>query len=202
VPVLLANSDHTLEVGGSWSPDGSRFVYVAYEGGKTSLMMVKTSGGATPLKLIDKGKRYDLPDWSSTGDWITYNDDKGWNLISPDGKRTKFLGKIQADYLAFSKDGKVLYGIQTGETEADQDRVTLFSLDPATLEQKVIKNLGGDFAPSSKFNPGVRFSLSPDGKSFVYTTAKYRNDLWMLQGYCQPGLWNQIKRALPGHFFQ
>jgi hypothetical protein len=124
VPVLLTNSDHTLEVGGSWSPDGSRFVYVAYEGGKTSLMMVKTSGGATPLKLIDKGKRYDLPDWSSTGDWITYNDDKGWNLISP------------------------------------------------------------------------------DGKSFVYTTAKYRNDLWMLQGYCQPGLWNQIKRALPGHFFQ
>src|ERR1700692_4275514 len=33
VPVLLTNSDHTLEVGGSWSPDGSRFVYVAYEGG-------------------------------------------------------------------------------------------------------------------------------------------------------------------------
>jgi hypothetical protein len=29
----------------------------------------------------------------------------------------------------------------------------------------------------------------------VYSTAKYRNDLWMLQGYRQPGLWNQIKDA-------
>jgi hypothetical protein len=25
---------------------------------------------------------------------------------------------------------------------------------------------------------------------FVYSTAKYRNDLWMLEGYHQPGLWN------------
>ena len=201
VPVLLTNSEHTLELGGSWSPDGSRFVYVAYEGGKTSLMSVKTSGGATPIKLVDIGKQNDLPDWSSTGDWITYHDDKGWNLISPDGKRTKFLGKIQADYLAFSKDGKLLYGIQTGATEADQDRAILFSLDTATLKQKVIKNLGGDFAPSTKFRPGIRFSLSPDGKSFVYSTAKYRNDLWMLQGYRQPGLWNQIKTVLPGYSF-
>ena len=164
VPVLLTNSERTLELGGSWSPDGSRFVYVAYEGGETSIMTVKTSGGATPIKLADTGKQNDLPDWSSTGDWITYHDDKGWNLISPDGKRTKFLGKIQADYLAFSKDGKMLYGIETGETEADQDRATLFSLETATLKQKVIKNLGGDFAPSTKFRPGIRFSLSPDGK--------------------------------------
>jgi hypothetical protein len=65
-------------------------------------------------------------------------------LISADGERTKFLGKIQADYLAFSRNGKVLYGIQTGETEADQDRATLFSLDTATLKQKVINNLRGD----------------------------------------------------------
>ena len=27
---------------------------------------------------------------------------------------------------------------------------------------------------------------------------KNRNDLWMLQGYRQPGLWNQIKDAF--HF--
>jgi Tol biopolymer transport system component len=61
VPVLLTNAEHTLERGGSWSPDGSRFVYVAYEGGKTSLMTVKTSGGATPVRLVDIGKQNDLP---------------------------------------------------------------------------------------------------------------------------------------------
>jgi hypothetical protein len=34
--------------------------------------------------------------------------------------------------------------------------------------------------------------VTPDGKSFVYTTAKYRNDLWMLQGYQQPGWLDRI----------
>jgi len=89
----------------------------------------------------------------------------------------------------------LLYGIQSGETEADRDRATFFSLDPVTLKQRVIKELGRDLKPQSPAGPGIRFSLAPDGKSFVYTTAKIRNDLWMLTGYRQPGWWNQITNA-------
>jgi hypothetical protein len=85
----------------------------------------------------------------------------------------------------------LLYGIQTGETEAESDRATLFSLDPVSLKQTPIKELGKDFIPVNDFT--VRFSLSPDGKSFVYSVAKDHYDLWMLTGYRQPGLWNQIK---------
>ena len=125
-----------------------------------------------------------------------YQDDKGWSLISPDGKTSKFLGKIHTDYLAFSKDGKLLYGIQTGEAEADKDRATLFSIDPVTLKQKVIKELGKDLRPISFFDPGMRFSMAPEGKSFVYSTAYYRQDLWMLTGYRQPGWLGRIADAL------
>jgi hypothetical protein len=117
---------------------------------------------------------------------------KGWNLISPDGKTTTFLGKTQTPALIFSKDGKLLYGIRTGESELDRDQATLFSLDPLTLRLKDIKELDKDRA----INEFARFSLAPDGKSFVYGTVKIRNDLWMLTGYPQPGLWNQIKDAL------
>jgi eukaryotic-like serine/threonine-protein kinase len=201
-PVRLTNDELSMEYGGSWSPDGSRFVYLQAKAGKAFLMMVKTNGGATPFILKEIGPvvhwGMGLPDWSLTGEWITYRDDRGWNLISPDGKTAKFLGKIETDYLAFSRDGKLLYGIQTGETEAGQDRATLFSLDSVTLRRKDIKELGKDFRPVSNFDPGIRFSLSLDGKSFVYTTMQYRNDLWMLQGYRQPGLWNQVKDAF--HF--
>lgn len=154
-------------------------------------MIVKTSGGATPLTLQENTET-DLPDWSPVGDAITFEDKKGWHLISPDGKTTKFLGKIETSYLAFSRDGKLLYGIQTGDTEADKDRATLFSLDPITLKQKVIKELGKDDIPRENFGPSIRFSIAPDGKSFVYSTAKYRNDLWMLQGYQQPGWLDRI----------
>jgi hypothetical protein len=40
------------------------------------------------------------------------------------------------------------------------------------------------------------FSVAPDGKSLLCTVEKNRNDLWLLQGYRQPGLWNRIKDAL------
>ena len=140
---------------------------------------------------MKEGVKYRHIAWSPTGEWIAYADEKGWNPISPDGKTSKFLGKIHTIGLVFSKDGKLLYGIDTGDAEADQDHATLFSLDPMTLRQKVIKELDKDRAPYG----GTNFSLAPDGKSFVYRTAKERNDLWMLTGYRQPGLWNQIKDA-------
>jgi hypothetical protein len=30
----------------------------------------------------------------------------------------------------------------------------------------------------------------PDGKSFVYSTAKSKRDIWMLQGFSEPGWLN------------
>jgi serine/threonine protein kinase len=189
-PVRLTNDEQSMEYGGSWSPDGSRFVYHRIQSGKISLMVVKTNGNAAPMVLKDDIKAY-LSDWSPTGEWITYRDAKGWNLISGDGKNSKFLGEIWSYYLAFSKDGKLLYGIQTATTEANKECASfcasLFSLDPATLNQKIIKELGKDLQPNTFMWPSTRFSLAPDGKSFVYNISKNRTDLWMLQGYRRPG---------------
>jgi serine/threonine protein kinase len=194
-PVRLTNADAGYEWGGTWSPDGTRFAYLQ-TGTSTTLMVVKTSGNAAPVILKEHVDGRDLPEWSTSGEWITYKGAKGWNLISPDGKTTKFLGKIATPYLAFSKDGKLLYGIQTGETDDVQDRAILFSLDPVTLKQKVIKDLGKDLQPDSPNNPGIRFSMAPDGKSFVYSTPYYRQDLWMLTGYRQPSWRGRISDAL------
>jgi eukaryotic-like serine/threonine-protein kinase len=191
-PIQLTNIPQANEWGGSWSPDGSRFVFI----GTNTLMTVKTSGNATPSVLKKDIDELHLPDWSPTGEWITYHDKNGWWLISPDGKTSKSLGKIESPYLAFSKNGKLLYGIQTGEIEGSIQRATLFSLDPVTLKQKVIKELGKDFAPQSPNDNGTRFSFALDGKSFVYATSYYREDLWMLTGYRQSGWWGRISDAL------
>ena len=82
----------------------------------------------------------------------------------------------------------MVYGI---ESDAEDDRSTLFSLDLATLKGRTIKQLGKELQPL----PGAqstRFSLAPDGKSFVYSTYEDRDDIWMLAGYRQPGWWNQV----------
>jgi Tol biopolymer transport system component len=190
-PVRLTNVEPGTEYGGAWSPDGSRFVYLQVEGGKSSIMVTKTSGNAAPV-LLKQDVVFGFPDWSPSGDWITYRDEKGWNLISPDGKKSNFLGKIASGHLAFSKNGKLLYGIQTNETEGDGNRATLFSLDPVSLKMTPIKELGKDFIPAWPYS----FSVAPDGNSAVFSVSKRRYDLWMLTGYRQPGLWNQIKDAL------
>ena len=193
-PIRLTNQGEGVEYSGAWSPDGSRFAYLLNSNNKPSLMVVKTSGNAAPI-MLKRDVGFYLPDWSPAGDWITYRDAKGWGMISPDGKSTKFLGNIESPSLVFSRDGRLLYGIQTAESEADLGRATLFSLDPVTLKRTVIRELGKDFIPSTQDNPHNRFSLAPDGKSVAYGVLKEQHNLWMLTGYRQPGLWNRIKDA-------
>jgi hypothetical protein len=161
-------------------------------------MMVKTSGNATP-ETLKNDVDSEIPDWSPAGNWITFKDDRGWNLITPDGKTSKALGRIGklTHSLAFSKNGKLLYGVHAAEPGPGPEwyRGILFSLDPVTLRQKVIKDLGRSFVPRPLLSPGVRFSFAPDGQSFVYTIDQSRVDWWILQGLPQPG-WRDRLRGL------
>ena len=169
-PIRLDGVKLTGEGGGAWSPDGGRVVYGILVDGKASLFVAKAIGGATPLMLKEDVGDDCFLDWSPEGDWISYCDKNGnWILISPDGKMSKALIKSNTKTLAFAKDGKLLYGIETGTGAADQNGATLFSLDPATLERKVIKELGKELRPASRF---PRFSLAPDGKSIAYGVEK------------------------------
>jgi serine/threonine protein kinase/WD40 repeat protein len=193
-PVRVTNSpSEAVEFSSGWSPDGKRYMYLQAMHGDLDLMLVRTNGNATPVQLKRVAQLPFLSAWSPTGEWITYEDENGWGLISPDGKNEKPIGKLNTWYLEFSKDGKTLYGIDRAGGHA-----ALFRLDIASGKKTVIKELGKEWMPSDDLYPSIRFSLSPDGKNIVYAVSRTRNDLWMLQGYRQPGLWNQIKDAF--HF--
>ena len=191
-PVRLTTDESGSEFGGDWSPDGARFAYLQAASGKTLLKVVRAGGDERPLVLRANGANDAIPAWSPDGKWIVFRDDQGWNLISPDGKTARSLGKIPTQSFAFSKDGRLLYGILAVSSYSDLrfrsgDRAILFSLDLATLQQKVIRDLGPDLIAKSNFGPGIRFTLTPDGKSLTYVTGKSRDDLWMLEGFRQPG---------------
>jgi len=53
----------------------------------------------------------------------------------------------------------------------------------ATGAEKTIGNVGKDNHPRSNLNPGMRFSLAPDGKSMVYAVGNFKNNIWMLEGF-------------------
>jgi Tol biopolymer transport system component len=189
-PVRLTNTQHPVERGGSWSPDGSRIVYWQYRDGRPSLMIARTTGEAAPtlLREIDGAN---LPEWSPDGQWIAFPERETLSVISPDGKTLRSFEVPGAAQATFSRDSKLLYGIRVEPT-----RCILFSLDIATKQTKTIGEFAPDFAPSSYSNPGIRLSLSPDGKSILFPARRSSAGLWMLEGFTRPGWWDTARETI------
>jgi hypothetical protein len=175
-PVQLTNDVASAEFPGSWSLDGSWFVYVSIQDGKVNLVKVKTSGQAAPV-VLRADISYDnqaVPIWSPTGDSILL----GETLYGPDGKSARSLGDHRSEGYAFAPDGKRLYGIRP---EGD-DRL-LFSVDVGTGAETKIGKIANEDRPRSNLNPALHFTLTPDGKSMVYGAAKFKSNLWLLEGF-------------------
>ena len=185
-PRRLNESAIGSEYAGVWSPDGRRFLElnVVREGRNLSLARV---GIREKLVTLRGNILPSIPAWSPTGEWIAFRDKAGWSLITPDGKTTKLLGLLRTLHLAFSSDGLRLYGIRQ-----ESGKNTLFRMDIASQKVTDIRELGVDLAPMSDYNPGIRFSLMPDGKSITYSVANVKSDLWILEGFHRPGWLSRV----------
>jgi Tol biopolymer transport system component len=179
-PVRLTHETAAVSEGpADWSPDGNWLAYNRYERGNPELVKFRVGSPDAPVVLKKEAGDF-VPAWSPTGDWITFLSANGdVLLVSPDGKNERRLGPLKTDYLLWSRDGKTLYGIRPNK---DQHEI-LFSLDLASGRQKDIADLGTEFDPRGSLQPGNRYSLAPDGKSFALSIRKYRSDLWMLEGF-------------------
>jgi Tol biopolymer transport system component len=173
-PVPLTNDAVSHEISGSWSPDGAWFTYLAIRNGKWDLMKVKSTGQAVPILVKSGVECREVPSWSPAGDSIQC----GNELLSPEGATLRSLGNHHTPNYVFSRDGKLLYGLR-----AEGGRELLFSVDAATGAERVIGDVGRDFAPNGYFHPGVHFSLAPDGKGFVYASGTFTTNLWLMEGW-------------------
>ena len=173
-PVPLTSDATATEFPGAWSPDGNWFVYGAIRNGLWDLLKVKSTGQASPVMVKHDLHSAEVPVWSPAGDWILFGND----LYSADGQNSRSIGKHGSPNYAFSADGKLLYGIRH-----DGERNLLFSVDVAGGGEKVLGDLGREFAPASNFSPAIRFSVAPDGNSFIYSVATRHSNLWMFEGF-------------------
>jgi hypothetical protein len=149
-------------------------VYYGPRGDKQELVKVQTTGEGVPVLLKTAvAETRDVPTWSPSGEWIQFAN----SLISPDGKTERSLPQRAPAYYAFSKDGKLLYGLR-----AENEKQLLFSIDITSGMERIIGS-ANTFEPRSRFSPAIRLSVAPDGKSLTYGAGIIRNSLWILEGF-------------------
>jgi Tol biopolymer transport system component len=178
-PVRATSEKGVLESAPAWSADGNWLVFERETATSLTLAKVQPGSGIPPVDIGPMAGRA-MPAWSPSGEWIAYHDSNGLLLISPDGKQPR---RLPGDFgpVAWSRDSKTLYHIHARPP-------ALMAIDAVTGKDRKIRDLEG-LEPYSGLNPGLRASLTSDGKYIVYGVNHPRTEIWILDGLQTPKPW-------------
>lgn len=179
-PVRATSGGTPIEDAPVWSPDGNWLAFMRVIHNSLMLSKVRPGSGEPPMDIGAVLSR-PIAAWSPTGEWIAARDSQEkLTLFSPDGKTSR---KLPGDGgpLAWSRDGKILYQVR-------MDPPALYSVEIATGREQKLRELPG-LRPYEGLNPGLRASLTSDGKSIVYTVNRPRREIWILEGIQKPRPW-------------
>jgi DNA-binding winged helix-turn-helix (wHTH) protein/Tol biopolymer transport system component len=176
------------ERAGSWSSDGAWYVYSVREtDGTDTLMKVRTSGRASPARLLAGIEPSSiLPISSPDGEWILVAN-RGLKLLSWDGTAIRDLG-IEDSPCAFARSGHRIYCLRARQPDGRRPLVEL-DFDGRTIE--VIGTVAADRGPSSSAGPlapSLTLSLAPDGSSVAYAVVNPSSSLWLMEGLAEIAL--------------
>ena len=173
-PVPLVPAAHEGYQGApTWSPDGLWIAYTEWTDRQWTMAKVRVGSAEAPVVLRTDGIPNATPSWSPNDDWITWETDQGFILVSPDGKRQRVLSDDHWLAHTWSRDGFQIYGIR----ETEQLRLSLVSLDTRTGSARVLADLG----PSPPVNNPVKgLSVEADGRAIVTSLVRLRGGLWTL----------------------
>ncbi len=168
-------SSATIGAGVCWAADGE---WIWYSEGPTRLGRVPSGGGEPIAVPAASGV---LLDCSPDGRWLARLGADGIVLTATDGTDERPIGAAgsyatRAENVAqFGERGRVLY---------------LLGLDHRTID--VLEVDGGRKLRTITFDIPVEdqiegFSFNPDGTRVLLSTGGDRNDLWMVEGFAQPG---------------
>jgi serine/threonine protein kinase len=157
----------------TWSPDGQWIAFTEWTDGQRMLAKVRVGSSEGPIVLRADGAPNATPAWSPANDWITWETDQGFLLVSPDGKEQRVLSNDQWLVHTWSRNGSELYGIR----ETEDLRLSLVAVDARTGKMRLLADLG----PSPPVNNPVKgFSVNADGSAVVTSMLRLRGDVWTL----------------------
>jgi Tol biopolymer transport system component len=159
----------------TWSPDGEWIAYTEWKQREWMLAKVRVGSGEGPIVLRTDGVPNAIPHWSPRNDWITWETEQGFVLVSPDGKEQRRLSDDQWLAHTWSRDGSEILGIR----DTEDLRLELVSIDVRTARARVLADLG---ASPPVNNPVKGLAQSADGRTMATSIVRLRGDLWRLEG--------------------
>ncbi len=186
---LLPGTYNSFQGAPTWSPDGQWIAFAEWKGKEWALVKVRVGSTEAPIILRTDGVPNATPQWSATDEWITWETDAGFMLVSTDGQQQRLLDVDQWLAHALTADGSSILGV----VETDDLRLALISLDVRTGRTRQLADLG----PSPPVNNPVQgFSVDREGR-ILTSLARLRGDLWLMEGFSRPrSLWQQLTSPL------
>ena len=178
--VRISSGGAGIEDGPLWSPDGNWIAFMRVARNALLLSKVRPGSGEPPVDIASVSS-HPIPAWSPAGEWIAARDgQEKLTLFSPDRKTSR---PIPGDGgpVAWSRDGTILYQVRT-------EPPALYAVSIATGHEQKLRDLPG-LRPYEGLNPGLRASLTSDGKDIVYTVNRPRREIWILDGIQKPRPW-------------
>jgi hypothetical protein len=177
-----------LEWSCSWSPDNTALACFVQKQGNFSLGVIQVGSQNLPNYIPAPTLRTALA-WSPDGQWIAYGSspESSLILVSPDGKKSRKLPSPvepsnQRFVLVWSRDSATIYVASCRVGNARLDAVDIQSGKP-----RPVADLGPDINFRTPTNYCLSGCLAAGGKSFVATILNSKSDLWILEGFPQPG---------------
>lgn len=188
-----ANSDphadalRFIDSSGSWSPDGSRFVFVTFANGANEMVIVHTRNGDLDRRIRVKEDgigELTNPAWSPDGSSIAFTGQKG-------GMADLYLFDLETDELeqltddrhadlqaTWSPDGRTLAFVSDRGPETDWERLVYSEyrvalMDMQTRQIRVLELFGNVKHSNPQFTTdgrGLYFISDQDGFSDIYRT--------------------------------
>jgi Tol biopolymer transport system component len=163
-----------------WSPDG-RWIAYATETGGVSRVEKRRVGSSEGAQIVaDKlATLYgSMLEWSPDGAWIAHDSPEGLSLAAAEGGTRRVLTpKVRPRAIAWSADARTIYGLIV-----DDEGQRIISIDVASGTSRVVRPVAEDLLFRTPINPGLRLSLSADGKRLLTTVMRSRSDIWMMDG--------------------